>query len=295
MNGALWYTEWLTVAWSSPQTIKILIGITTLTISNLFHTMAFFAVLSKTGPVFSALLKAIQTICVFILSSIFFCSADGIQTQCATIGKALAVVVLTSGLAVYGLGAQEKGREEARSFKELPLPIMKTEVPLRGGSHRQSTAVEHFRRGSVTSTCKPSFEEKEVHDQVRDQLQDQVQCLERKGHEPASRDGSSLSSSLESLRASLPCRCEKCQDTSASREHVEDWDSKVAQLEVGTLKRFLKGSKMDVGKAAHVLTGSLVWRSSSPPRCRSLEPPRAQKSVSILICLYCLYVGRCRG
>jgi drug/metabolite transporter (DMT)-like permease len=71
---------------------------------NWVHAIAFFLTLTDAGPVFSALLKAIQMVCVFALSALFFCSLEQ-PTQCATIGKCFTVMLLAAGLGLYALGS----------------------------------------------------------------------------------------------------------------------------------------------------------------------------------------------
>ena len=114
-GGPLWHipTDWATLQQmrEAPNALAICAGIVGLTLSNWFHTLAFFAVLKASGPVFSALLKAIQTVCVFGLSSILFCSSEA-PSQCATWGKSLSVLVLVVGLVVYGQAAHDNTREK---------------------------------------------------------------------------------------------------------------------------------------------------------------------------------------
>ena len=74
MRMASW--QGLRQAAQAPAAGWIGAGIVALTLSNLLHTMAFFAVLKSSGPIFSALLKAVQTLCVFVLSQLLFCSRD---------------------------------------------------------------------------------------------------------------------------------------------------------------------------------------------------------------------------
>lgn len=82
---------------------------------NWVHAIAFFLTLTDAGPVFSALLKAIQMVCVFALSALFFCSVEQ-PTQCATIGKCFTVMLLAAGLGVYALGSvAEHNRKAERS------------------------------------------------------------------------------------------------------------------------------------------------------------------------------------
>ena len=62
---------------------------------------------------------------------------------------------------------------------------------------------------------------------------------------------------LERLKGSVPCGCERCKQLIAEK------NAPISVFEACTddrFSKFLRGCKGDVGKAAHVLTGSLVWR-----------------------------------
>jgi len=116
-----------------PNAWWITIGIVGLTLSNWCHTMAFFSVLKATGPIFSALLKAVQTVCVFFLSSLLFCTPER-PGPCASWGKSASVLVLVVGLGVYGQATQEQARGEARSAKDGPaLAERRQEAAAAGG------------------------------------------------------------------------------------------------------------------------------------------------------------------
>ena len=54
---------------------------------------------------------------------------------------------------------------------------------------------------------------------------------------------------IDEVAAALPCTCEKCQALQFSMPDVVDRN---------TLRRFLGGSKGDVGKASHILTGATI-------------------------------------
>jgi hypothetical protein len=88
---------------------------------NWVHAVAFFLTLADAGPVFSALLKAIQMVCVFVLSALFFCSLEH-PAQCATTGRSFTVMLLAAGLGVYALGSVVQGKTNSR------LKVVQSEV-----------------------------------------------------------------------------------------------------------------------------------------------------------------------
>lgn len=56
------------------------------------------------GAASSGVLKGLQTVVVFAVSSALFCGVD--TRECATGPKALCVAVVTFGLGAYGFGGQ---------------------------------------------------------------------------------------------------------------------------------------------------------------------------------------------
>ena len=60
------------------------------------------------------------------------------------------------------------------------------------------------------------------------------------------------------LKEQVPCTCEKCKLSMEKNSLNNDYICKVCTDD--RCSRFLIGCKGDVGKAAHILTGSLIWR-----------------------------------
>ena len=92
--------------------LALLPSLAGLTLINWAGNLTFFVVLDHSGPVFSAMLKAIQTVCVFGLSSLAFCS-DQNPAQCATWVKARYIALLTMGLILFGVGGAAKNVKAA--------------------------------------------------------------------------------------------------------------------------------------------------------------------------------------
>jgi len=101
---------------SGSQMSLVLPAVLLLVGSNWLHAISFFEVLHTAGPVVSALLKAIQTICVFVLSSVLFCDMATEAAQCITFAKSLSVGVLVSGLLAYGYG---HAKDQAVTYESL--------------------------------------------------------------------------------------------------------------------------------------------------------------------------------
>jgi hypothetical protein len=108
---AITFTFVAGVAVNMAGQLRLLPFLAGLTVINWVGNLTFFFVLGHSGPVFGAMLKAIQTVCVFGLSSLVFCSAD--PAQCATWVKARYIALLTAGLILFGVGGAYNKVKEA--------------------------------------------------------------------------------------------------------------------------------------------------------------------------------------
>jgi hypothetical protein len=72
-----------------------------LVLCNFAHAATFFTLIRAVGAVTSAVLKGLQVVCVFIFSAVVFCERQA--SQCATPTKALAMLLVVTGLVIYSL------------------------------------------------------------------------------------------------------------------------------------------------------------------------------------------------
>jgi hypothetical protein len=68
--------------------------------TNAAHAGSFFVLLRQFGSVGAALMKALQTLLVVVLSAALFCGAD--RLQCLNAEKALSVGMVVLGFSIYG-------------------------------------------------------------------------------------------------------------------------------------------------------------------------------------------------
>eukprot|EP01134_Creolimax_fragrantissima_P008547 CFRG8547T1 len=89
---------------------------------NTVHAGSFFIILGTMGAVESALVKIIQTVCVFGFSATFFCQIE--STQCASPIKVGSMLLVVCGLVVYATTSAflRKSRADARIplAKDMP-------------------------------------------------------------------------------------------------------------------------------------------------------------------------------
>ena len=82
------------------------------------------------------------------------------------------------------------------------------------------------------------------------------------------------------LLAALPCPCEKCAKTleACPLTAARLANPSIDNISRDTLDRFLRGSKGNVGQAAHILTDSLAWREASGADVRLLNKDGSAKA-----------------
>lgn len=68
-------------------------------LSSLVHALCFFRLLHGVGSTTTGILKGVQSITLFVLSHIFFCSTQ--ESQCFTQAKGVALVLVLLGVALY--------------------------------------------------------------------------------------------------------------------------------------------------------------------------------------------------
>eukprot|EP00405_Crypthecodinium_cohnii_P012319 CAMPEP_0206438902 /NCGR_PEP_ID=MMETSP0324_2-20121206/11906_1 /ASSEMBLY_ACC=CAM_ASM_000836 /TAXON_ID=2866 /ORGANISM="Crypthecodinium cohnii, Strain Seligo" /LENGTH=341 /DNA_ID=CAMNT_0053906449 /DNA_START=14 /DNA_END=1039 /DNA_ORIENTATION=+ len=70
-------------------------------LSNALHQAAWFHLVGALGASTTAVLKAFQSVCLFIAASFVFCSVD--QTECLTYEKIFSFIVVSAGMLLYSL------------------------------------------------------------------------------------------------------------------------------------------------------------------------------------------------
>ncbi|KNC82788.1 hypothetical protein SARC_04921 [Sphaeroforma arctica JP610] len=95
---------------------------------NSVHAGSFFIILGELGAVESALLKIIQTVCVFAFSAVFFCQYE--SSQCASPMKFMSMLLVACGLVVYAMGARAGRPSNTKKSPKLPRRNTRTGIEL---------------------------------------------------------------------------------------------------------------------------------------------------------------------
>lgn len=97
--------------------------------ANLVHALSFFHTLAHFpgGAVSAGIMKGLQAVLVFFLTSLIFCGKSGGEEMCFTSLKFASLIVVVSGVLLYGLATEAKRRQVsisaiigARGFKRIP-------------------------------------------------------------------------------------------------------------------------------------------------------------------------------
>mmetsp|Transcript_86753 Transcript_86753/g.246025 ORF Transcript_86753/g.246025 Transcript_86753/m.246025 type:complete len:98 (+) Transcript_86753:2-295(+) len=75
--------------------------------SNACHQAAWFLLVKRLGACATAVLKALQSVCLFLGASALFCSTD--PTECLNWEKVLSFAVVSVGVLLYSWPAQASG------------------------------------------------------------------------------------------------------------------------------------------------------------------------------------------
>eukprot|EP01080_Neovahlkampfia_damariscottae_P011296 gene11296-4107_t len=98
--------KWTEVTSSITNTQMVLILLFVQFSADLFNIIAYYAAISKVGATATGVIQGINTILVFIFSSILFCSQY--QNQCFTQYKAISAVFVTVGVLIYTFGSPKE-------------------------------------------------------------------------------------------------------------------------------------------------------------------------------------------
>lgn len=96
--------------------------------ASYIHNESYFIMVSAIGAVQTGLINAIRAICVFGLSSVFFCHRD--SNQCYTPAKGFATVLVVSGILLFSWGRQKQQKQPVHQYpfingKAKRTPLLK--------------------------------------------------------------------------------------------------------------------------------------------------------------------------
>lgn len=90
---------------------------------SLLHNLAYFGLVDRLGGLATGVLQGLRAVLVFFGSALFFCdAADGHEEQCFTPGKALASLVVVTGVVSFSW-ASSRRKATARASPSAPAHV----------------------------------------------------------------------------------------------------------------------------------------------------------------------------
>ncbi|CCI49825.1 unnamed protein product [Albugo candida] len=84
---------------SHGSTLSIIVALFAYTMSQLVHGFTYFMMLETSGAVTTGIMQSLRAVCVFLLSSILYCSYQ--ESQCFDTKRGVATLIVVSGVMFY--------------------------------------------------------------------------------------------------------------------------------------------------------------------------------------------------
>uniref|UniRef100_A0AAV1TUG0 Uncharacterized protein n=1 Tax=Peronospora matthiolae TaxID=2874970 RepID=A0AAV1TUG0_9STRA len=110
------------------NTINILFALAAYTLSQLAHGLTYFVMLGSSGAVTTGIMQSLRAVCVFIISSMMYCSQQ--ESQCFDTKRGVATLIVVSGVMFYSWAKSQQGKASvfAPPLLNCPSKDFKTEV-----------------------------------------------------------------------------------------------------------------------------------------------------------------------
>lgn len=93
-----------------------------LVVSNACHQAAWFLLVGRLGACATAVLKALQSVCLFLCASALFCPTD--PTECLNWEKVISFIVVSLGVLIYSYPAQGNGTSPGEEGHDETTPFV---------------------------------------------------------------------------------------------------------------------------------------------------------------------------
>lgn len=77
----------------------IFVALVAYTISQLAHGLTYFMLLGESGAVTTGIMQSLRAVCVFVISSLLYCSRQ--ESQCFDTKRGVATLIVVSGVMFY--------------------------------------------------------------------------------------------------------------------------------------------------------------------------------------------------
>lgn len=107
------------IAEAHGNTSHILLALVAYTLSQLAHGLTYFVMLESSGAVTTGIMQSLRAVCVFVISSLLYCSQQ--ESQCFDTKRGVATLVVVSGVMFYSWAKSQKGKASILAPPPVPL------------------------------------------------------------------------------------------------------------------------------------------------------------------------------
>ncbi|KAE9039198.1 hypothetical protein PR003_g5325 [Phytophthora rubi] len=96
------------IAEANGDTTLIVLALVAYTLSQLAHGLTYFVMLGSSGAVTTGIMQSLRAVCVFIISSMLYCSQQ--ESQCFDTKRGVATLIVVSGVMFYSWAKSQQGK-----------------------------------------------------------------------------------------------------------------------------------------------------------------------------------------
>ncbi|GMF42652.1 unnamed protein product [Phytophthora fragariaefolia] len=96
------------IAEANGNTTHIVSALVAYTISQLAHGLTYFVMLGSSGAVTTGIMQSLRAVCVFVISSMLYCSQQ--ESQCFDTKRGVATLIVVSGVMFYSWAKSQQGK-----------------------------------------------------------------------------------------------------------------------------------------------------------------------------------------
>ncbi|KAF4315810.1 hypothetical protein BBO99_00005118 [Phytophthora kernoviae] len=108
------------IAEANGNTSHIVFALVAYMLSQLAHGLTYFVMLGSSGAVTTGIMQSLRAVCVFVISSLLYCSQQ--ESQCFDTKRGVATLIVVSGVMFYSWAKSQTGKA---SVLAPPVPLLR--------------------------------------------------------------------------------------------------------------------------------------------------------------------------
>ncbi|KAG7382110.1 hypothetical protein PHYBOEH_010618 [Phytophthora boehmeriae] len=108
------------IAEANGNTNHIILALVVYMVSQLAHGLTYFVMLDSSGAVTTGIMQSLRAVCVFVISSLLYCSQQ--ESQCFDTKRGVATLIVVSGVMFYSWAKSQSGKA---SVLAPPVPLLR--------------------------------------------------------------------------------------------------------------------------------------------------------------------------